>query len=140
MKKQLFRSEFVRNASVLSFGSLIAQLVPFLVYPLIGRLYTPTQAAILASFTSVVSIIQVASTGKYEGAILLAKDHFEAANVAVLSMLICACVCLGVGIPLLLFPDYFSLSALSHRASTTILTLSWCHVTERDSSAPSARQ
>lgn len=108
MKHNLFKSEFVRNASVLSFGSLVAQLVPFLAYPLIGRLYSPTQAAILASFTSVVSIIQVVSTGKYEGAILLAKNNIEAANVAILSALICGCVCLGVGIPLLFFPGYFN--------------------------------
>lgn len=98
------KSEFVRNASILTIGSVIAQLLPFVVYPLIGRLYTPEQAAVLAAYTSLVSIIQVVSTGKYEGAILLAKNDVDAANLAVLALTICGMLCVLVSIPILFCP------------------------------------
>lgn len=104
LNRVLPQSEFVRNASILTIGSVIAQLLPFVVYPLIGRLYTPEQAAVLAAYTSLVSIIQVVSTCKYEGAILLAKKDVDAANLAVLALTICGIICVLVSIPIFISP------------------------------------
>lgn len=105
VRELLPKGEFIKNASILTMGSVIAQLVPFIVYPLIGRLYTPEQAAVLAAYTSLVSIIQVVSTFKYEGAILLAKNDVDAANLATLASLICGLICLVITIPIAVCPS-----------------------------------
>lgn len=84
------KGNFVKDAATLTLGTTIAQVLPIIIYPILGRIYTPADFALLASFTSIVSIFQVISTGKYEGATLIVDDDNAAANVVTLA--------LGIGI------------------------------------------
>ncbi len=86
-------SPFLKNAAVLTMGTTIAQAIPIIIYPILGRLYTPSDFALLASFSSIVSICAVLTTGKYETAVLIAKNKFCAVNVMALSVLLSLVVC-----------------------------------------------
>lgn len=87
LRKQLFSSEFIKNSLTLSGGVAVAQILPFLFYPVLGRIYTPEQFGLLAVITSIVAVMFVIGSGKYEGGILIAKDKNEAAHLAALSLL-----------------------------------------------------
>lgn len=71
-------SNFIKNTFVLTLGTAIAQVLPMLLYPALGRLYTPEQFAVLAAITSFVSIISTFVTGKYENAIFIADTDKDA--------------------------------------------------------------
>lgn len=96
-------SPFARNALTLTIGTTIAQFLPLLIYPILARIYSPEQFGILASLTSVISILTVISTGKYEFAILVAKDDKDAANITCLSLVISLLFLLIILLPLYFF-------------------------------------
>lgn len=81
-------SDFFKNSLTLSGGVAIAQIVPFLFYPLLGRIFTAEEFGLLASLTSIISVLAVVGSGKYENAILIARDKQEAAGLALLSLLL----------------------------------------------------
>lgn len=79
---------FFRNSLTLSGGVAIAQLLPLVFYPVLGRIFTAEEFGLLASLTSITSVLAVVASGKYESGILIAKDKQEAANLAILSTLL----------------------------------------------------
>lgn len=88
LRTKFASSEFLKNSITLSSGVAIAQVLPFLFYPVLGRIYTPAQFGLLAVITSIVSVLSVVGSGKYESGILVAKDKLEAAHLAALSVAI----------------------------------------------------
>lgn len=80
------KNSFIKDASILTIGTTVAQFLPMLLYPVLGRLYSPEQFAALAAFTSIITVLQVIGSGKYETAILIADDDREAANIWSLSI------------------------------------------------------
>ncbi|MCB0804378.1 MAG: oligosaccharide flippase family protein [Bacteroidales bacterium] len=93
--RQLFRSEFFRNVSTLMTGTAIAQAIPILISPILSRLYSPDDFAVLALFVSISTIIGIVATGRYEMAVMLPKEKRDALNIIALSGLI------AVGVSLL---------------------------------------
>lgn len=79
---------FVKDAATLTVGTALAQFVPMLVYPILSRRFTPEDFALLATFTSIVNILQVLVTGKYEAGILVAKTEKESNTLISLTMLL----------------------------------------------------
>lgn len=79
-------SDLARNSLILSFGVALSQVLPFLFYPLLGRIFDAEAFGLLATLTSVVTVLSVVGSGKYESGIVIARDKQEAANVAVLSV------------------------------------------------------
>ena len=75
------KSEFIKNAFILSTGTGIAQAIPLLFFPLLGRLYTPEDFGLLATITSITVIISVISTLKYDGCILITETKQDGADV-----------------------------------------------------------
>ena len=71
-------------------GTVIAQMLTVLASPVLSRLFTPEDFALLASFTSVTSLCVVFCSGKYEMAILLPEKESDARNILRLSLLVCA--------------------------------------------------
>lgn len=84
---RLKKNDFLKNSLTLSGGVAIAQVLPFLFYPVLGRIFTAEEFGLLASLTSITSVLAVVGSGKYESAILIARDKQEAASLAVLSVL-----------------------------------------------------
>lgn len=81
-------TDFVKNSLLLSSGVGIAQVLPLVFYPILGRIFAVDEFGLLATLTAITSILVVVSTGKYEGGILIADNKREAAALAVLSLLL----------------------------------------------------
>lgn len=54
-------------------GTFIAQLIPILVSPILARLYTPEDFGVLGVFISLVIILSIIGTGRFELALFLPK-------------------------------------------------------------------
>lgn len=74
-------SDFIKNAFTLTFGTVIAQILPFLFYPILGRIYSPSEFGLLATISAITPIITIIGSGMYEGAILISDSKQEAANI-----------------------------------------------------------
>ena len=79
-------SSFVENILKLVTGSIVAQGVIVITTPVITRLYTPEVFGVAALFTSVISIIALLSSFRYDLAIMLPKNDGHAANLLGLSV------------------------------------------------------
>ena len=92
MKKirELYKNNFFRDSVILSGGTAVAQILPFLFYPILGRIFSVEEFGLLAALTAVTSILAVVASGKYESAILVADGKKEAASLALLSIVLSA--------------------------------------------------
>lgn len=88
LRRLLPKNDFARGVSVLVGGTAGAQLLTVLASPLLTRLYTPADFGLLAVYASLLALINVISSLRYELAIPLAEDDAEAANVAALSLIL----------------------------------------------------
>jgi lipopolysaccharide exporter len=79
---------FVRNFTILSGGSVLAQVFSVALAPLITRLYLPFNLGQLGLFTSFINLATVAASLRYEFAIVSAKDDREAAQLTLSSFLL----------------------------------------------------
>lgn len=84
------KSEYIGDSLKLISGTLVAQIVPFVFYPILGRLFTPSEFTVLANFTAVTTIISVIVSGQYRQSILIARTEQMATNV--LSLAFCLTV------------------------------------------------
>ena len=82
------RSDFIKNLIKLGAGTSIAQAIPFLFTPVLSRLYEPSQYGDFALFMSIIGVIGVISTLRYEMAIITSKTNDEAKAVLKLSFII----------------------------------------------------
>lgn len=81
----LLKSEIFRNTSILISGTAIAQLIPILLQPILRRFYSPETFGTYAVYTSLIGILYVLSSFRYEMAIIHPKKDKTAANLLVLS-------------------------------------------------------
>lgn len=84
--KKIGSSDFIKNSLTLSGGVALAQVLPFLFYPVLGRIFTAEEFGLLAVLTSITSVLAVVGSGKYESGILVAGDKDEAANLALFAV------------------------------------------------------
>lgn len=101
LQKLLPRNSFVRGVGVLVGGTVGAQLITLLAAPLLTRLYGPDEFGMLAVYVSLLALIGVVSSLRYELAIPLPESDVEAANVAILSLILVVLVTIISGIVLL---------------------------------------
>lgn len=73
---------------ILVTGTLLAQLIPFLISPILTRIFSPEEFGLFGLYFSISMIISVFITGRYEMAIMLPREHRQAANLVGLSVLI----------------------------------------------------
>jgi O-antigen/teichoic acid export membrane protein len=69
-------------------GTSIAQAIPIAISPILTRIYSPDDFGIFALYMSIVSIIAIFATGKYELAIMMPKRDYDAIHIVVLSIFI----------------------------------------------------
>lgn len=106
MLKRLFKkNSLYKDVATLVGGTGIAQAVPILISPILTRMYTPDEFGILAFYMAAIAIIGVASTGRYEMAVLLPKDHNRAQNLAGFATILSLAVSVGAFFLLLLYGD-----------------------------------
>lgn len=84
--KKYLSSDIVKNISILFFGTILAQMIPFLASPILTRLYTPEAFGLFSIFLSLSLIIASFSTGKYELAIMLPKKENKSFYLFILAI------------------------------------------------------
>lgn len=82
------KSEFSRNVLTLMTGTTIAQAIPLAISPILTRIYTPEDFGVFALYMSIVSIISVIATGRYEMAIMLPKENEEVKSIVKLIIIL----------------------------------------------------
>lgn len=92
------KSGFARGVGVLVGGTAGAQILLVLAAPILTRLYTPEDFGLLAVYASLLALIGVLASLRYELAIPLPEDDQEAANVAVLCLVLVAVSSLLTGL------------------------------------------
>lgn len=85
--KLLRRSETLRHIGILFSGKAAVQLIGLVSQPVLARLYTPAQFGEFAFFNSLLAILLIASSGRFEEAIVLSRRPYQAKRVFQLSQL-----------------------------------------------------
>ena len=94
MKKEtrfqaLIRSELVINTSILISGTVLAQLIPILLRLVLSRgFFTPEMWGAYSVYISLIGMLVIISSFKYELAIILPRKDNVAANVLFLALLL----------------------------------------------------
>ncbi len=92
LKKRFPSGSFARNVLTLMTGTTIAQAIPIAISPILTRLYTPDDFGIFALYMAIASILSVIATGRYELAIILPETDEDAANIAILAIILTFCI------------------------------------------------
>ncbi len=88
IKKKIFGSDLVKNIITLFTGTALSQAIPLLVAPIIARIYSEGDFAVLADYVSIFGLISVLSTGRYSLSIVVAKNEKKAIGTTLLSIYI----------------------------------------------------
>ncbi len=91
------KGSFAARVLTLMTGTTLAQAIPIAISPILTRLYAPSDFGVFALFTSLVSLVAIISTGRYELAIMLPEDDEDAVNLLVLSVgitMVVSCFCM----------------------------------------------
>ncbi|MDR2410594.1 MAG: oligosaccharide flippase family protein [Bacteroidales bacterium] len=107
------KTKFAKNVLLLVTGTLFAQVINFCLSPVITRLYTPEDYGILAIYSSILGILAIIGSLKYESAIVIADNDEIAINVVGLCLIILLCFITFIIIILYLLGD-FILTKLRH--------------------------
>jgi len=86
--KKILNSELFKNTSILVSGTILAQLIPILLQPVLRRYYSPEIFGAYTVYLSLVGILMMVASFKYELAIILPKKNKEAANIFFISVII----------------------------------------------------
>ena len=77
-----------RQVMTLVTGTGLAQLIPLAVSPLLTRLYTPHDFGVFALYASLLAVLAVLGSARYELALMLPKDDTDALALVALAMAI----------------------------------------------------
>jgi O-antigen/teichoic acid export membrane protein len=69
-------------------GTTVAQAIPIIISPILTRIYSPEEFGLLILFMSIVSILSVIVSLRYERAIIQPLDDEDAISLVVISMLV----------------------------------------------------
>lgn len=92
--KQVFSGSFIRDVGKLMLGTLAGRVLSVAALPLLTRLYSPEDFALLATYLAIVSTISVVACLRLEIALPLADTDDDAKHLLVLALLALATVTL----------------------------------------------
>ncbi len=102
---KILNNNFSKNTIQYVFGIGLAQLIAFGFQFILRRIYTQEDFGNYAIFTSIVSIITVVSTLRYERAIILPKENVKAYRLLVVAIFFAVCINLLIFLIILIFPN-----------------------------------
>jgi len=82
------RGRFARSVTLLAGGTALGQAITVLVSPILTRLYTPEDFGIFGVYASILGIVTVVASLRYEYALPLPEDDETAANILVLCFIL----------------------------------------------------
>lgn len=86
IRRVMPRNRFLLKVSVLAGGTVGAQAILVIAAPILTRLYAPQDFGLLAVFVSLLSLVTVVASLRYEQAIPLPEDDKDAAALLLLSL------------------------------------------------------
>ncbi|GCD09727.1 lipopolysaccharide biosynthesis protein [Clostridium tagluense] len=86
--KKALKSGFIKNIFLVAGGTAFAQLLNIMISPIITRIYSPEEFGVQTMYMSMLAILVIAGSLKYEGGIAIADDDEKAINVVALSIVI----------------------------------------------------
>ena len=104
MKFLKLSSTFLKNTATLTIGVAIAQIIPIVTYPILGRIYSPEDFGILTKLTSITAVIAIIASLKYETSIIIARNKKTAANFVYGILLLSLAILAVITLVFLLFP------------------------------------
>ncbi len=75
------QTTLIRNVLTLFFGNVVAFLVPLVLYPVLSRVFTQADYAVFGLFSSIFAFLEIASTGRYDLAIVIPKQSEDGINL-----------------------------------------------------------
>lgn len=94
--------DFAQHAGLVMIGTLIAQVLPLLFYPVFTRMFSPADFGTFATLSMIATPLAIVASGSYEQAFLLVKTSRATANLFRFILARCAVV---------LIPSFFLLLA-----------------------------
>lgn len=94
---------FLKAVSVLVGGTVFAQGISIIALPILTRLYSPKDFALLAVYTSIVSILAVASGLRFEIAIPIPENENEALYLTLIALLSNFSISIVIGVIIFFF-------------------------------------
>lgn len=79
--EKIKKSHFISNVTILSGATVIAHFIAVITAPILSRLYTPDDFGILAVFVTILSLVSVIASLRYETAIPLPENNTKAVNL-----------------------------------------------------------
>lgn len=83
----MFKSDFLKNISVLAGGTIVAQIVTFIATLYLTQLYLPDSFGLLSLGTSIISVCLPFATLRFDKAIIISENDKEIYNLVVLSLI-----------------------------------------------------
>jgi O-antigen/teichoic acid export membrane protein len=77
----ILNNPLYKGVLILGSGTAVAQMIGIITMPIITRLYTPSDLGVLAVYSSILGIVGVGATLRYEFAYSLPKKDEDAANL-----------------------------------------------------------
>ena len=102
---KILKSPILKGVLLIGSGTVIAQIIGIIAAPIITRLYTPSDFGILIIYSSIVSIILMITSLRYEFAIPLPEDDIEAANLLALCILLVLATTFVFGVSLIILEN-----------------------------------
>lgn len=122
--RNFIKSELIRNTSVLVTGTVFAQLISLLLQPLLRRLFSVEQFGTYLVYMSMIGIVAVISSLRFDDAIVLPKKDKGSANLLFLAVLCNLVITSIVFLSVLLFGEkILSILNLPKKISVSILYL-----------------
>lgn len=90
MIKRVLNSSFLKFTSIVFTGNLLAQVIIFVAFVLFARYFEQADIGIYTVFISVVTLLSIPATGRYELAIMLPKEKKDASSLLILSVSLAA--------------------------------------------------
>lgn len=102
--RRYFREGFLADVLKLSFGALAGRLIALATLPILTRIYTPEDFAVLATYLAVLGTIAVAACLRMDVAVPMAETDEDAVNLLALALVSLATVALVALILVLTIP------------------------------------
>ena len=82
------KSEFSKHALTLISGTILAQVIPIVLQPVLRRWFEPEDFGLFSVYTTIAGMLATTGALKYESTVVLPKKDEDGANLLVLSVLI----------------------------------------------------
>lgn len=103
----MLNKKILNNIYVLLTGTVVAQLIPVIVSPLLTRIYTPSEFGMLAIFMSCATVFSIFANFRLDAAIMSAENPKEKSILKNLSLLSTTLFTIFLIILFIIFDDFF---------------------------------